>query len=147
MNPSEITIWRMATKERTLALLSDYYQCFNAANTDGMLALMADDIAHDINQGGCETGIAAFEEFFVRMNRCYRETVSDLQLLISDDGTRAAAEFIVHGTYLATDDGLPEAKGQTYDLPAGAFFSVANDKITRVTMYYNLQDWLNQVYE
>jgi hypothetical protein len=38
------------------------------------------------------------------------------------DGTRAAAEFVVNGTYLATDEGLPEARGQTYVLPAGGFF-------------------------
>jgi steroid delta-isomerase-like uncharacterized protein len=110
-----------------------------------MLALMADDIVHDINQGGSETGLGAFREFFVRMNRCYRENVRDLQMFVSDDGTRAAAEFLVHGTYLSTDEGLPAAQGQTYDLPAGAFFSISHGKIQRVTMYYNLQDWLDQV--
>lgn len=133
--------------QKTLEILSQYYASFNAGDTDGMLALMADEVVHDINQGGSELGIEAFREFFVRMNRCYRENVSDLQLFASDDGTRAAAEFIVHGTYLSTDDGLPEATGQTYDLPAGAFFSIHEGKITRVTMYYNLEDWLKQVHE
>jgi steroid delta-isomerase-like uncharacterized protein len=133
--------------QKTLEILSQYYASFNAGDTDGMLALMADEVVHDINQGGSEHGIEAFREFFVRMNRCYRENVSDLQLFASDDGTRAAAEFIVHGTYLSTDDGLPEAKGQTYDLAAGAFFSLHEGKIARVTMYYNLEDWLKQVYE
>jgi steroid delta-isomerase-like uncharacterized protein len=145
MNPSEITISLMATKEQTLALLSRYYDHFNAGDTDAMLALMAEDVIHDINQSGCETGIEAFREFFTRMNRCYRESVSELQLFASEDGTRAAAEFVVHGTYLATDDGLPEAQGQTYQLPAGAFFTIENQQIKRITMYYNLQLWLNQV--
>jgi steroid delta-isomerase-like uncharacterized protein len=135
----------MQPRENTIALLSAYYDHFNAGDTDAMLALMAEDVIHDINQSGCETGIEAFREFFVRMNRCYRESVTDLQLFASDDGTRAAAEFIVHGTYLATDDGLPEAQGQTYQLPAGAFFTIHNGRIKRVTMYYNLQLWLNQV--
>jgi steroid delta-isomerase-like uncharacterized protein len=135
----------MPPRENTIALLSAYYDHFNAGDTDAMLALMAEDVIHDINQSGCETGIEAFREFFVRMNRCYRESVTDLQLFASDDGTRAAAEFIVQGTYLATDDGLPEAQGQTYQLPAGAFFTIHNGRIKRVTMYYNLQLWLNQV--
>lgn len=135
----------MPPRENTIALLSAYYDHFNAGDTDAMLALMAEDVIHDINQSDCETGIEAFREFFVRMNRCYRESVTDLQLFASDDGTRAAAEFIVHGTYLATDDGLPEAQGQTYQLPAGAFFTIHNGRIKRVTMYYNLQLWLNQV--
>ena len=49
------------------------------------------------------------------------------------------------GTYLATDEGLPEAKGQTYSLPAGAFFEVEGGRIARVTNYYNMKDWLRQV--
>ena len=61
------------------------------------------------------------------------------------DGARAAAEFNVHGTYKATDSGLPEAKGQTYVLPAGTFFAIRDGKIARVTTYYNLTDWIAQV--
>ena len=58
---------------------------------------------------------------------------------------RAAAEFVVHGKYLATDEGLPEANGQTYLLPAGAYFDLAEGKIARVSVYYNLADWTRQV--
>ncbi len=65
--------------------------------------------------------------------------------MINEDGSRASAEFIVEGTYLATDKELPEAKHQHYQLPCGAFFEIRNHKIMRVTNYYNLQDWLKQV--
>ena len=45
-----------------------------------------------------------------------------------ETGTRAAAEFTVHGEYIATDPGVPEgtapARGQRYVLPAGAFFTL-----------------------
>ncbi|PZR02178.1 MAG: isopropylmalate/homocitrate/citramalate synthase, partial [Archangium gephyra] len=30
-------------------------------------------------------------------------------------------------------------------LPGGAFFDVRDDRIARVTNYYNLQDWIRQV--
>jgi len=30
-------------------------------------------------------------------------------------------------------------------LPAGSFFSLDGDKITRVVTYYNLSDWIAQV--
>ena len=60
-------------------------------------------------------------------------------------GTRAAAEFTVRGTYLATAEGLPEANGQRYTLPAGIFFDIDDDKISRVTTYYNLEAWTKQV--
>ena len=47
--------------------------------------------------------------------------------------------------YLADDQGLPTANGQTYVLPAGAFFYIHCGKIARVTNYYNLNDWVEQV--
>lgn len=136
----------MTAQQSTLDLLQQYYAHFNTGDTDSMLALLDEEVIHDINQGGSERGVEAFREFFVRMNRSYRETLAEIQLFASEDGTRAAAEFVVHGQYLATDEGLPEAAGQTYVLPAGAFFSVKNGKIARVTMYYNLEDWLRQVH-
>ena len=65
--------------------------------------------------------------------------------MATPDGTRAAAEFTVNGTYLQTDAGLPEARGQAYRLPAGGFFSVEDGRITRIVTYYNLADWVAQV--
>ena len=79
------------------------------------------------------------------MNRCYSENLTDIVIFDAEDGTRAAAEFVVNGTYLVTDEGLPEAAGQTYRLPAGSFFSLKNGQITRVVTYYNLADWIRQV--
>ena len=132
-------------KQSTQALIERYYQAFNAADMDTFLSLLNDDVVHDINQGKRQTGKAAFTRFMEHMNRCYREHIRDLVVLTGSDGTRAAAEFIVAGEYLATDSGLPEAKGQTYSLPAGAFFELRNGQITRISNYYNLQDWLRQV--
>ena len=128
-----------------LDVLTRYYTAFNAGDHAGMLALLTEDVAHDTNQGDRETGRAAFAVFLGRMDRCYTEQLVDLVLWADPTGTRAAAEFTVLGTYLATDDGLPEAAGQTYRLPAGAFFTLRDGRIGRVTMYYNLTDWLRQV--
>jgi steroid delta-isomerase-like uncharacterized protein len=58
---------------------------------------------------------------------------------------RGAAEFTVHGSYIGTDEGLPVAKGQTYVLPAGAFFEVRDGKVARITNYYSLPEWIRQV--
>lgn len=128
-----------------IALLARYYDGFNRGDNQAMLACLSEDIAHDINQGWRQSGKGAFREFLAHMDRCYSEKLSDIVLMASDDGTRASAEFVVHGKYLATDEGLPEAAGQTYVLPAGAFFDLANGAITRVSVYYNLADWTAQV--
>jgi steroid delta-isomerase-like uncharacterized protein len=127
------------------SLIRAYYAAFNAADFDGMVALLTDDVAHDINQGNRETGSDAFRRFLAHMDDCYSEQLTDIVVFTEPTGTRAAAEFVVHGTYKATDSGLPEATGQTYILPAGAFFDIRGDKIARVSNYYNLPSWLNQV--
>lgn len=129
----------------TIEIISTYYDAFNRGDREAMLALMSDDVAHDVNQGERETGRAAFATFLERMDRCYRERLVDVVVMESADGRRAAAEFTVEGTYLTADVGLPPAHGQTYRLPAGAFFEVRDGLIARVTTYYNLQDWLAQV--
>jgi steroid delta-isomerase-like uncharacterized protein len=133
------------TRLDAIALLTRYYDAFNCSDNQGMLDCLSGDVAHDINQGSRQTGKAAFAEFLAHMDRCYRERLSDIILMANDEGTRASAEFMVHGTYLATDEGLPEAEGQTYLLPAGAFFDLADEAITRVSVYYNLADWTAQV--
>ncbi|MDQ2095090.1 ketosteroid isomerase-related protein [Rhodalgimonas zhirmunskyi] len=127
------------------ATIAAYFKAFNAGDTDAMLACLADDIAHHVNEGRIRTGKAAFAEFCAHMARCYREELTDMVIFAAADGTRGAAEYTVNGTYLATDAGLPEANGQTYRLPAGSFFSLQDGKITRVTTYYNLADWVAQV--
>ena len=126
-------------------LVTRYYAAFNAGDMDTFLDLLHEDVAHDINQGHREVGRHAFRRFMERMNRCYREQLSDIVVMTAADGSRAAAEFVVHGTYLATDDGLPPARGQTYVLPAGAFFAVKGNLITRVSTHYTLNDWVAQV--
>ena len=125
------------------ALIRRYYDAFNAGDAEGMLDCLTDDVRHDVNQGGARHGKKAFAEFCAHMTRCYRECLTDIVIFAND--TRGAAEFIVNGEYLATDEGLPEANGQTYRLPAGGFFDIRDGKISRVTTYYNLTDWMKQV--
>jgi len=129
----------------TLKLIEDYYAAFNAQDMDRFLSLLTPDVAHDINQGERQSGLSSFREFMAHMNRCYREKLVDIEIMSNRDGSRAAAEFTVLGEYLKTDEGLPEASGQTYRLPAGAFFDIRDGKVARISNYYNLQDWLKQV--
>lgn len=133
------------SREAAQALIRDYYSAFNAGDVDGFLALLTEDVVHDINQGGREKGKKAFAAFLARMNRSYEEQIVEIEVLVNDKGSRAAAEFIVLGKYLKSDEGLPPASGQTYRLPAGAFFEIRDGKVARISNYYNLKDWLKQV--
>lgn len=125
--------------------VADYFAAFNAGDTDAMLALLSDDIAHHVNEGDVRVGKDKFAAFCAHMSSCYRENLTDVVIMTTSDGTRAATEFTVNGNYLSTDAGLPEARGQTYCLPGGSFMTLQDGLITRITTYYNLSDWLRQV--
>lgn len=133
------------TEAATRALIARYYDAFNAGDIDGMLDCLSDDVAHHVNEGKIRLGKAMFADFCAHMARCYREELTDLVIFAAEGGSRAAAEFTVNGTYLQTDSGLPPARGQTYRLAGGAFMEVRAGRITRITTYYNLADWLAQV--
>lgn len=129
----------------TIALIRRYYAAFNVGDWEEMLDCLADDVVHDLNQGGREHGREAFRAFLTRMDRSYAEQLEKVVVMASADGSRAAAEYEVHGTYLANDEGLPPAQGQRYVLPGGAFFDIRHGRISRVSNYYNLNDWIAQV--
>lgn len=129
----------------TKSLIEKYYGAFNAKDIEGMLALLSDDVIHDSNQGKRHVGKESFREFLKRMDFLYDEHLENIVVLVNDNGSRAAAEFICNGVYKNTDTGLPQARGQKYRLPVGCFFDVKNEKIHRVTNYYNMNDWLEMV--
>jgi steroid delta-isomerase-like uncharacterized protein len=131
----------------TEALIRRYYDAFNRGDIQGMLDCVTDDLIHDVNQGERRIGKERFHAFCARMAHHYRERLSDIVVMVSEDGRRASAEFNVKGEYLQTETGLPPAKGQRYALPAGAFFAIRDGRIARVSTYYNLTDWIMQVSE
>ncbi len=133
------------TLNSTITLLERYYAAFNAARWEEMLECLSEKVIHDLNQSERQTGKAAFRTFLERMKASYREQISSVSFMTNADGSRAAVEYVVEGTYLSTDVGMPQAKGQTYKLAGGAFFEIIGGQISRVTNYYNLEDWTRQV--
>ena len=126
-------------------LIQKYYDAFNARNYDGMAELLTEKVAHGINEGPVQIGRTEFRAFLDVMDHHYEETVTKLEILTGQSENRMAAEFQIDGVYKVTSEGLPEAIGQKYQLPVGAFFDIENGKISRVTNYYNLSDWISQV--
>lgn len=129
----------------SLEIVHAYYAAFNRKDWDGMLALLDPAIRHEPNQGDPRTGLDKYAEFLGQMDKAYDETLADLVLMRNDAGDRIAAEFTVHGVYKQGEEGLPPARGQSYQLPAGAFLEVRDGRIKRVTTYYNLPLWIKLV--
>lgn len=135
----------MSDSQSAVALIHEYYGAFNKRDWEKFFSLLNEAVIHDLNQGPRHVGIAAFREFMNEMNRCYSEQVVELVVMSNGDGSRLAAEFVIEGSYLKSQADLPEARGQKYRLPVGAFFEVKAGKVARITNYYNLNDWVQQV--
>lgn len=122
-----------------------YYNAFNEQNWEQMLELVHPDVVHEPNQGETRIGKEAFTAFMADMDRCYSEQLKDMLLYSCSDPLKVAASFTVHGIYKEGDEGFPVAKGQNYVLPAAAFLELKDGLISKVTTYYNLQQWIKLV--
>jgi len=128
-----------------LDIVKQYYNAFNEKNFEGMLALLHPEVRHEPNQGEVRVGIEKFTEFMKMMDDSYEETLTDMVFFTEPTDKRVSVEFVVNGIYKKGDEGFPEAHGQKYVLPAAAFLEVKDEKISRVTTYYNLELWIKLV--
>jgi len=128
-----------------LDIVKQYYNAFNEKNFDGMLALLHPEVRHEPNEGEVRVGLEKFTEFMKMMDDSYEETLSDMVFFTEPTDKRVSVEFVVSGIYKKGDEGFPEAHGQKYVLPAAAFLEVTEEKISRVTTYYNLERWIKLV--
>jgi hypothetical protein len=133
----------MATHTPPSELIQAYVDAFNRHDLERQLAVLHPDVEHEINEGPTEIGIAAFRRFKEKMNVHYREQLRDVR--VYGDADSGACEFICEGEYLVCDDGLPAAHGQRYSIRAAFFVSAAEGKISRMTSYYNLKNWIDAV--
>ena len=74
----------------TESLIRAYYAAFGSGDREAMLALLAEEVIHDVNQGPRETGKPAFRDFLGHMDHSYRETITDLAIMVDATGRRAA---------------------------------------------------------
>ncbi|WP_149241980.1 nuclear transport factor 2 family protein [Dyadobacter sp. 32] len=128
-----------------LETAKQYYSAFNNKNWQEMLDLVHTEILHEPNQGDPRMGKEKFTEFLQMMDQSYEETLSDMVFFTEPSGTRISVEFVVNGIYKKGEEGMPEAHGQRYVLPAAAFLEVKEGKISRVTTFYNLPHWISLV--
>ena len=133
------------SQTETKVLIERYIDAFNNGDNQGMLDCLDEDVVHDINEGGSEIGKEKFKWFLGMIDKHYKEELGDVVIMTNETGSRAAAEFTVHGEYLASAEGLPEANGQRYSVPGAILFEVDGGKISRVTTYYNLKNWIAAV--
>ncbi|EKF17986.1 ketosteroid isomerase-related protein [Nitratireductor pacificus] len=129
------------SEQETLALVKRFLEALNAHDHAAVLALTSEDVAHDPFDAAREIGHEKLRWRLGLATRHFDEELADIAVMVGDGGVRAAAEFTVRGKYLATAQGMPEARGQSYALPGAMVFEVDDGLITRVSMYRNPVQW------
>lgn len=126
-------------------LVQKYYDTLLVQDLDGFLALLADNVVHEINQGPTEVGKNLFKPFMEKQFSSGKINIKDLIILTSPDGKYASSRFICSGNYNVAQTGAPIAKGQHWEVPVVSFFKIDNGKITHVAVYYNSNEWQKQL--
>lgn len=129
-------------EHETQALVQRYLEALNAGDHAAMLALVGEDVAHDPFDAAREIGRDKLRWRLGLAARHFDERLADIAIMTDEGGVRAAAEFTVRGKYLATAEGLPEARGQSYALPGALVFEVDEGLITRISAYRNPVQWM-----
>lgn len=118
------------SNDRATELVLAYCSAFNRGDWAGMLALLDDDIEHQFDHGPRESGKPAFAQFLQRWQLNRNERLRDIVVMASPDGARAAAEYLVERHPVAG------AGGQHDSERGGAFFSISDAHIRRVSHYH-----------
>jgi len=119
----------------TEAVIARAFASFNAGDVEGIMACLGDDVAVDIPGAAREIGSDKARWRLANLSRFVRAEATDIAIMTAAGGFRAAAEFTLIGTYLATLPGFPEARGQSFRIGAGLFFDVDDDGlISRATV-------------
>ena len=80
--------------------------------------------------------IAYYEQFYEMRFVSYRHFVS---------GHRTSTEAMMRVRYVATEPGLPKARGQVCDVPFACFGEVRGGRYTRIRMIFSFVEWINIV--
>jgi steroid delta-isomerase-like uncharacterized protein len=135
------------SRNATEALIHAFFDALNSGDTAAVLALLDDNVVHDINQGERQIGREKFRWFLATTRAHFDERAADIVVMSAPDAMRGAAEYTLKGDYIATLSGLPKANGQRYSVQAGTFFEVDEGRLTRISTHFNRADWLAQIAE
>ncbi|MBV7410747.1 nuclear transport factor 2 family protein [Maritimibacter sp. DP1N21-5] len=119
------------------------FAAFNAKDWDNVLAHVDPQCVLEIGPNNTLTGTAGAREIISYYLKFYEMRFISYHHFI--DGNRSSTDATMRVKYLATEPGMPEARGQTADVPFACFGEVRNGKYTRIRMIFSFVDWLNIV--
>ena len=119
------------------------FAAFNARDWDNVLALVDPECVLEIGSNARMTGVTGareiigfYEQFYEMRFVSYRHFVA---------AHRSSTEAMMRVKYIATEPGMPEARGQVCDVPFACFGEVRGGRYTRIRMIFSFVEWINIV--
>ena len=116
-------------------LVQRYFEALNSQQLEGMKAIVSPDIIHDVDTVERRLGREAFLAYLGNRADQYREHIFDIELMVNEDGTRAAAEYTLLGFPLSNGPHDELGGSQTYRISGGLFFQIEDGRIARVSQH------------
>lgn len=126
-------------------IIKQYYDAILEQSVPNFLNLLSEDVVHEINQGDTEVGKSKFKTFMEQQFSYGEIEINDLIILSSQDGKYGFSRYLCSGKHVKNVEGYPPATGQHWKIPVVTYFTINNNKISHVAVYYNQKDWINQV--
>jgi steroid delta-isomerase-like uncharacterized protein len=134
------------SRDKAVASLRRLFAALNAGDRDGALSCFSGEAVFDTFEGVREIGRERVRWYLAERGRAFGESYRDLVLMTEESGRRAAAEFTLRGVYRAQAEGMPEASGQSFSVPGGAFFDIEDDgRIVRASFVFNALELARQL--
>ena len=131
--------------ERNQKIVNDYYKAYNNQDVEGQVELMSSNFEHFTNSGKIEKGVEAYRKYAKAVYSDVKEEVYQTHFLIGQDPSHIAVQSRAKGEYLKIDKANPKNPLKKYDIPFAEFFEIQDEKITKLSTYYNELEWKNQV--
>lgn len=134
----------MSSREISKKIIENFYNYFNNSDLEKLFALISENVTHEINHNGVKMGKEEVIQCLEYSKEHYKEQVSNLVYMISDDARYVSVRFVVNGEYLKTDESKIPATGQTYVLDVFNYFEIRNNQIVDAKYFYDEASLIKQ---
>lgn len=135
----------MSSRETSKKIIENLYNYFNSSDLESLFSLVSENVSQEINNNGVKLGKEEIIKYQKYSREHYKEQVSNLVYMISDDGRYVSVRFVVNGEYLKTDESKIPATGQTYALDIFNYFEIRNNQIVDAKCFYDEASFIKQL--
>jgi steroid delta-isomerase-like uncharacterized protein len=126
-------------------MINDYLSAWNAHDVERILSFFTDDCVYNCTpMEKVSRGKNELKDFFSNMFTEFPDAKIEMKSGFNA-GDRGAGEWVLSGTFAHSNNPAMPATGKKFSIPGVAINEYSGDKISRVTNYWNLASYLQQV--